>query len=172
MLSALAVTMDLNVAEAPDAGITIGLYQQIYKLVMILVTDIEKRGFLLSLLALLFWGAYWYIWKKMRIEIIKYSKGLSLFLALMYTAGVGYAYQNTVTVLFQSSIRLGKMVIMVTGFFMIFLTGMNLLYLTFRSDSDIQLRKIAIFEKKTIFELFFADLWYLVDSSSASIYII
>lgn len=36
----------------------------------------------------------------MRIEIIKYSKGLSLFLALMYTAGVGYAYQNTVTVLF------------------------------------------------------------------------
>lgn len=87
MLSALAVTMDLNVAEAPDAGITIGLYQQIYKLVMILVTDIEKRGFLLSLLTLLFWGAYWYIWKKMRIEIIKYSKGLSLFLALMYTAG-------------------------------------------------------------------------------------
>lgn len=64
MLSALAVTMDLNVAEAPDAGITIGLYQQIYKLVMILVTDIEKRGFLLPLLTLLFWGAYWYIWKK------------------------------------------------------------------------------------------------------------
>lgn len=30
-ISALAVTMDLNVADAPEAGITIGLYQRIYR---------------------------------------------------------------------------------------------------------------------------------------------
>ena len=62
VLSALAVTMDLNVADAPEAGITIGLYQQIYKLITIAAADITGKGFLLSILTLLFFGGYWYIW--------------------------------------------------------------------------------------------------------------
>ena len=127
-ISALAVTMDLNVADAPEAGITIGLYQQVYKLITIIAADITDKGFLLSILTLLFFRGYWYIWKQKKMEVIRYSKGVSLFLSLMYVAGVGYAYQNTMTVLFQSSIRLLKTAIMIAGFFMIFLSAMNLLY--------------------------------------------
>lgn len=55
-ISALAVTMDLNVADVPEAGITIGLYQQIYKLITIVAADITGKGFLLSILTLLFFG--------------------------------------------------------------------------------------------------------------------
>ena len=61
ILSALAVTMDLNVADAPEAGITIGLYQQIYKLITIVAADITGKGFLLSILTLLFFGGYLYL---------------------------------------------------------------------------------------------------------------
>ena len=68
ILSALAVTMDLNVADAPEAGITIGLYQQIYKLITIVAADITGKGFLLSILTLLFFGGYWYIWKQKKME--------------------------------------------------------------------------------------------------------
>lgn len=154
-ISALDVTMDLNVADAPEAGIMIGLYQQIYKLITIVAADITGKGFLLSILTLLFFGGYWYIWKQKKMEVIRYSKGVSLFLSLMYVAGVGYAYQNTVTVLFQSSIRLLKTAIMIAGFFMIFLAAMNLLYAALNSKADLQAETGRILSKRPF-------LWYFL----------
>lgn len=136
VLSALALTADLDVAVAAEAGIKIGLYQQIYKLIEIIGQGIKDQGFILSILTILFSVAYWLVWKKKEIKPVKYSKGLALFLSVMYVAGMGYAYADTVTVLVTSSIRLLRTIICICGFWILYLTAINVLYDFIKSGWD------------------------------------
>lgn len=144
VLSALAVTMNLNVTEAPEEGITIGIYQQIYKLVTMLAADLEGKGLLLTVLTLLFFFLYGKVWREMELQYVKGSRGLAFFFAVMYAAGLGYAYQDTITVLFNSSVRLLKTGIVVLGFWMIYVTAINVFYEVLRTRKNARVRNHLI----------------------------
>lgn len=144
MFTAFALTTSMNVDEAAEAGITIGLYQQIYKLIEIIGLGIKEKGFLLSILMVLFLFLYWYIWVEKKMIAIKYSKGLSLFLAVMYVAGVGFAYGDSLSVLYSSSIRLLRAIIAVLGFYALYLTAVNALYYFLKSGWDIKVSENRI----------------------------
>ena len=138
VLSALALTADLDVAVAAEAGIKIGLYQQIYKLIEIIGQGIKDQGFILSILTILFTVTYWLVWKKKGIKPVKYSKGLALLLSVMYVAGMGYAYADTVTVLVTSSIRLLRTILCICGFWILYLTVINVFYDFIKSGWDVR----------------------------------
>ena len=138
MFTAFALTTSMQVDEAAEAGITIGLYQQIYKLIEIIGLGMKEKGFLLSTLMILFLFLYWYIWIEKKMVAIRYSKGLSLFLAVMYVAGMGFAYGDSLSVLYSSSIRLLRAIVAVLGFYALYLTAVNVLYNFLRSDWDVK----------------------------------
>lgn len=138
MFTAFGLTTSMNVDEAAEAGITIGLYQQIYKLIEIIGLGLKEKGFLLSILMLLFLFLYWHIWIEKKTVAIKYSKGLSLFLAVMYVAGMGFAYGDSLSVLYSSSIRLLRAIVAVLGFYALYLTAVNVLYYFLKSDCDMK----------------------------------
>lgn len=136
--------MNLNVTEAPEEGITIGIYQQIYKLVTMLAADLEGKGLLLTVLTLLFFFLYGKVWREMELQYVKGSRGLAFFFAVMYAAGLGYAYQDTITVLVNSSVRLLKTGIVVLGFWMIYVTAINVFYEVLRTRKNARVRNHLI----------------------------
>lgn len=150
VLSSMAILADFDVAEAAEAGIKIGLYQQVYKLIEIIGLGIEGQGFLLSTLTILFTLLYWFVWKNKGFQAIKYSKGLSFFLAVMYVAGMGFSYADSLSVLYTSSIRLLRTVICICGFWAIYFTVINGLYYFLKSDWDLKVsdsKVIQIYNK-------------------------
>lgn len=142
--SASALTAGLDVEDAAEAGIKIGLYQRIYKLLEVIGQGMRERGFLLFVLMLLFLALYWNFWLIRGTAAVKYSKGLSLFLAVMYTAGMGFAYADTLTVFALSFVRLLRAAVAVCGFYGIYLTAVNMLYYFLKSGRDINLRENRI----------------------------
>ena len=146
VLTAFALTTSMNVDEAVEAGITIGLYKQVYKLIEIIGLGLKEKGFLLSVLTILFLFLYWYVWIKKGTVAIRYSKGLSFFLAVMYVAGMGFAYGDSLSVIFSSSIRLLRAFIAVCGFYAVYLTAVNVFYVFLKSDWDIRIPENKLIE--------------------------
>lgn len=150
MLSAMALSTDLDVAEAAEAGITIGLYQQIYKLIEMIGLGIKDQGLYLSAYTILFSLLYWFMWKFKQYKPVKYSVGLSLFFSIMYVAGMGFAYADSLGILVTSSIRLLRSGICILGFWAIYLAAINALYYFMESDWDVKLtdnKLIRIYRK-------------------------
>lgn len=142
--SASALTTKLDVGDVVEAGIEIGFYQRIYKLLEVMGQGLRERGFLLFVLTLLFLALYWDFWLIKGTAAVKYSKGLSLFLAIMYTAGMGFAYGDTLSVFTTSAIRLQRAEVAVCGFYAIYLTIINMMYYFLNSGWDISLRENRI----------------------------
>lgn len=149
-MTALAVTMDMNAAEAAESGITNSLYLAIYKLIEKISLDLADKGLLLSLLTVFSYIVYHKVWVEKQTIAIRYSKSLSLFLAIMYTAGIGFSSGNSLAILYTSSIRMLKTLILITGFYILYLTAINSLYLLLQSRKDIVLHKnkVILFYQK------------------------
>lgn len=150
IMTALAVTMDMNAAEAAESGITNSLYLAIYKLIEKISLDLADKGLLLSLLTVFSYIVYHKVWVEKQTIAIRYSKSLSLFLAIMYTAGIGFSSGNSLAILYTSSIRMLKTLILITGFYILYLTAINSLYLLLQSRKDIVLHKnkVILFYQK------------------------
>lgn len=140
LMTALAVTMRLDVAEEAEAGITNSVYRGIYKIVEKISLDLADRGFALTVLTACICVVYYGFWRKRGAKPVRYSRLLSLFLAVMYTGGRGFSYNNTLGVLFTSGIRLMKTAVLVLGLYFLYLTVTNALYLLLCSDYDIKIK--------------------------------
>ena len=90
LLTALAVTMRLDVAEEAEAGITNSVYRGIYKILEKISLDLADRGFVLTVLTVCIFAVYYGFWRKRGAEPVRYSRLLSLFFSVMYTGGVGF----------------------------------------------------------------------------------
>lgn len=150
IMTALAVTMNMDAAEAAESGITSSLYLAIYKLIEKISLDLADKGLLLSLLTVFSYIVYHKVWVEKQTIAIRYSKSLSLFLAIMYTAGMGFSSGNSLAILYTSSIRMLKTLILITGFYILYLTAINSLYLLLQSRKDIVLHKnkVILFYQK------------------------
>lgn len=150
IMTALAVTMNMDAAEAAESGITSSLYLAIYKLIEKISLDLADKGLLLSLLTVFSYIVYHKVWVEKQTIAIRYSKILSLFLAIMYTAGMGFSSGNSLAILYTSSIRMLKTLILITGFYILYLTAINSLYLLLQSRKDIVLHKnkVILFYQK------------------------
>lgn len=150
ILTALAVTMNMNVPDTPEAGINHSLYAGIYKIIDKISLDLSDKGLLLTILTIFAYTVYRKVWMEKQTEAIKYSKALSLFLAVMYTAGIGFSYANSLSILYNSSIRIMKTAILIAGFYVLYLTAINSLYIALKSRRDIVLpeNKIILLYKK------------------------
>lgn len=150
IMTALAVTMNMDAAEAAESGITSSLYLAIYKLIEKISLDLADKGLLLSLLTVFSYIVYHKVWAEKQTIAIRYSKSLSLFLAIMYTAGMGFSSGNSLAILYTSSIRMLKTLILITGFYILYLTAINSLYLLLQSRKDIVLHKnkVILFYQK------------------------
>lgn len=150
IMTALAVTMNMDAAEAAESGITSSLYLAIYKLIEKISLDLADKGLLLSLLTVFSYIVYYKVWVEKQTIAIRYSKSLSLFLAIMYTAGIGFSSGNSLAILYTSSIRMLKTLILITGFYILYLTAINSLYLLLQSRKDIVLHKnkVILFYQK------------------------
>lgn len=134
-ISSLAVTMNLEVLEAAEAGIKNPLYQNIYKLIEIINQTMADRGVLITVLTLGLYIIYKMIWVEKNLAIIKYSKGLALFLAVMYAGGKAFEYGNSLSVFYTSSIRMMKAFILIVGFYIFYLTIINYFYFLLHKNS-------------------------------------
>lgn len=158
LLTALAVTMRLDVAEEAEAGITNSVYRGIYKILEKISLDLADRGFVLTVLTVCIFAVYYGFWRKRGAEPVRYSRLLSLFLSVMYTGGVGFSYNNTLSVLFNSSIRLLKTAVLVPGMYFLYLTAINAFYLLLCSDADIKIKdnRLVLFYRRHPFGLVWA----------------
>lgn len=127
-LTALAVTMNLEAAEAAEAGIENSLYQGVYKIIEKTSQDLAGRGLMLTALAVCLYVVYRKVWVEMDTKAIRYSKGLSVFLSIMYTGGMGFAFDNSLSVLYTSTIRIFKTLILLAGVYVWYLTAINAFY--------------------------------------------
>lgn len=146
-LTALAITMNLDIAKAAEAGIRISLYQRIYKLIEIVSQDLAGRGFMLTVLTLCLYVVYRTVWVNMDIEAIRYSKGLSVFLAVMYAGGKGFAYDNSLSVIYTSYIRLIKAFILIVGFYVLYLTVINTFYYLLKTNVNLKAENQSVSKK-------------------------
>lgn len=138
VLSAFAMTLDMNVSDAPESGITNSLYLGIYKMIEKISLDLKDKGFVTTILVISFFAVYYVVWVQKPRNAVRYTKGLSFVLAVLYTFGVAFAYGNSLSVLYTSSIRLLKTVILILGIWMIYLTAINVLYDLLHGDRDIK----------------------------------
>ncbi len=136
-ITALAMTMNLDIAEAAEAGINISFYQRIYKLIEITSQDLAGRGLMLTVLTLCLYVVYRKVWVNMDINAIRYSKGLSVFLAIMYAGGKGFAYDNSLSVIYSSYLRLIKALILIVGFYALYLTVINVFYYVLKANANV-----------------------------------
>lgn len=139
--TAMALVLDLNVGEAPESGITNPLYKIIYKVLEILQQDLEGKGFMITVFTIFFFYAYHRVWVIRQSRPVGFSRLLSMIFSIGYTAGIGFAYANTLSVLFDSDIRLLKSIIIFVGMYILYLTAINVLYDFFRQGKDISLKR-------------------------------
>ena len=105
-LTSLAITMNMEVVETVEVGIENPVFKIVYKLIEIVNQTMADRGLLLTLLTFSLFAVYKKIWIENSIEIIRYSKGLALFFSIMYTGGKAFEYDNSLSVIYASSIRI------------------------------------------------------------------
>lgn len=146
-LTAFAITMNFDIAKAAEAGIYISLYQRIYKLIEIMSQDLASGGFILTVLTLCLYVVYRAVWVNMDIEIIRYSKGLSVFLAIMYAGGKGLAYDNSLSVIYTSYIRLIKAFILIVGYYALYLTVINAFYYLLKTNVNLKAENQSVSKK-------------------------
>lgn len=145
LITSLAITMSMEVPEAAEAGITNSLILAIYKMIEIVNQTMADRGLLLTLLTFGLYSVYKKIWMEKNIRIIRYSKGLALFFSVMYVGGMAFEYGNSLSVIYTSSIRFMKAIIVIIGFYALYLTIINYLYLLLHQNNDIVLKNRKLF---------------------------
>lgn len=148
--TALAVTMNMDVADAPESGIKNSIFLAIYKIIEKISLDLAGKGLLLTAITILAYLVYRRVWIEGKAEIIKYTRGLSLFLSVMYAAGKGFAYGNSLSVLYTSSIRVLKTIIIIIGFYFLYLTAIHCFYALLQQKKDLVVHenKIIRFYRK------------------------
>lgn len=126
--TALCFVIDLNVSDTAESGITNSLYLVIYKLIETIQLDLGNNGFPLTIFTILFFFLYKTTWYDNRRTPIKYSHLLATIFSAGYTAGIGFSYDNTLSVLVTSDIRLIRSCFIVLGMYMLYLTAIQLFY--------------------------------------------
>lgn len=143
-ITSLAVSMNMEVMTAAEEGIANSLYQNIYKLIEIINQSMADRRLLITVLTIGLYLLYKKTWIEKNIETIKYSKGLSLFLSVMYAGGKAFEYGNSLSILYTSSIRMMKAFILIIGFYVFYLAMINYIYFLLHTDRDIELKENRI----------------------------
>ena len=152
-LTSLAITMNMEVIETVEVGIENPIFKIVYKLIEIVNQTMADRGLLLTLLTFSLFAVYKKIWIENSIEIIRYSKGLALFFSIMYTGGKAFEYGNSLSVIYASSIRIMKSLILIIGFYALYLSIINYLYFLLHQNNDI------VIKDKKIFKLYTKHTW-------------
>lgn len=126
--TALSLMMDMGISEAAESGITNAAYLSIYKVLERIQQDLNGKGFQITILSLVFYCFYKFVWVKTERKPVKYSRVLAAFLAIMYAAGIAFSYAGTLHILWDSDIRMLKAFIWIVGMYMLYLTFIQLLH--------------------------------------------
>lgn len=126
--TSLCFIMNLSVSDTAESGISNSVYLLIYKLLETMQLDLADHGFSFTIFTILFFFLYKIFWYNSSKTPIKFSRLLALFLSIGYTAGIGFSYDNTLSILITSNIRLIKTTFWLFGMYMLYLTAINLFY--------------------------------------------
>lgn len=138
--TALCFVLDLNVSEPAESGITNSLYLLIYKLIETMQLDLGNKGFPLTIFTILFFFIYKTVWYDNKHTPVKFSHLLAIIFSIGYTAGVGFSYNNTLSVLVTSDIRLIKCCFILLGMYMLYLTAIQLFYNLCNGEYDVSFK--------------------------------
>ncbi len=157
LLTAMALTMNMEVADIAEEGISNSLYLKVYKILEMVRQGITGKGLLVTVLTVCLYVCYNKVWREKETQTVRYGKGLALFLAVMYTGGVGFAFGNSLSVLYASSVRLLKSMVLIAGFYVFYLTVIHVFYrlLISRSDIGVKESRLLLFYRRHRF----ASVW-------------
>lgn len=144
LLTAMALTMNMEVADIAEEGISNSLYLKIYKILEMVRRDVEGKGLLVTVLTVCLYVCYKRVWREKEMQAVRHGKGLALFLTLMYAGGVGFSFGNSLSVLYSSSVRLLKSMVLISGFYCFYLTIIHVFYSFLISHKDIRMKENKI----------------------------
>lgn len=128
VMTALAAVISLGVPEIADEGINNACYLFIYELIEQLEEGLGDKGMLLTIMTVCLYLVYKRLWIDEKMIVIRYSKGLSLFLSVMFTGGEAFMYGGRLSLLFFPEVNRIRTVILLIGIYGFYLTAVNALY--------------------------------------------
>lgn len=141
VMTAMAVVLSLGVPEIADEGINNTSYQFIYELIEQLEEGFAGQGMLMSVLSVCFYVIYKKLWVEKNLRVIRYSRGLSLILAILFTGGEAFMYGGRLSLLIYPEVNRIKTVILLIGLYVMYLTAIHYLYLIFHKNSSGRMRE-------------------------------
>lgn len=140
-LTAMALNVHMEVADIAEEGISNSLYLKVYKILETVRQGTEGKGLPVTVLTICLYVCYRKVWREKDTQTVRYGKGLALFLAAMYAGGVGFAFGNSLSVLYTSSARLLKTMVLIAGFYSLYLTAIHAFYEFLVSRRDIRMKE-------------------------------
>ncbi len=129
VISALAVVLTLGVPEVSEEGINNPSFLLVYEVIEQLEEGFADQGLVLSLLSVALYVLYKRVWIDWKVSLIPFSRGISLILAFLFAGGEAFLYGGRLSLLFYPQVNRIKTVILMIGFFTVYLTGIHYLYL-------------------------------------------
>lgn len=135
VLSAMAAVLTLGVPEVAEEGINHPAFLRIYEVIEQLEEGFADQGMLLTLLSIGLYAIYKKVWMDQKVKVIACSRGLALLLAVLFAGGEAFLYGGRLSLLVDPEVNRIKTVILVVGFFALYLTAINYLYVLLHKNS-------------------------------------
>lgn len=149
LLTAFALTLSLQIPVVQVREVSNPVLYCMYKLVNIISQDLRDSGFQITVLFVTFFIAYYYVFEKKKLEQGKCEKILALFFSCMYAGGRAYHYGNSLSAIFRSSLQTTKLLLLIIGFYGIFLLVITVVYYSLNQNRDISFAgRAGRFEEK------------------------
>lgn len=162
LLTAISLTLTFDVPDMSAVNINSSLLLFLYKMLNIFAIDMQNTLLIRSILSIVLYVIFILAFQMKKLEMIKCDKVLAGFLALMYMGGRAFAYGNSLSVVFQSSIRLIKFGIMLIGFYLVYLLLIRLFFMILNSkrDSKLPIYITKVVDKHTFLSYFITMMFF------------